>query len=86
MNGHPMLEFVPISKSALHTLPTLKHWIRKWSNQPQLEALCEMEWLTKGQGLSSNLESNVDDVKLVVDLEPTTVLWAPSPCIADMTL
>ena len=86
MSGSSMLEFVPISLTAINRSRSLLPWIREWTGSNKLTPLKEVEWLTKGQCLSHDIIRNSDGVEFPREAEDDVLLWTPPPCIADIGL
>ena len=86
MIGKSMIEFIPISQSAMERSPELLTWIRGWSSVPTLTPLTENDWMIQGQGITTKSVSNTDGVQFFQELEPLTLLWSPPPSISDVAL
>ena len=86
MAGKSMLEFVPISKSALERSPLLINWIVSWIPHLKTKFLKSEEWFWKGQCLADDYFVNCDGVKLPQRSEYNAFAWLPPPCIADVCL
>jgi hypothetical protein len=86
MTGKDMLSFVPISLTAFERSKHLLDWVSGWLNQTNLKVLRADEWISRGQGLGKKSWMNVDGMKFSVKGEENVFVWAPPPCIADVSV
>ena len=86
MNGTSMLKFVPLALNAIQRSPSLLQWVRHWTSDVHLTPLTEIDWLTKGQGVSIDNRLNSDGMQFLNEDDSSTLLWCPPPCLANVCI
>jgi hypothetical protein len=86
MKGTNMLDYVPLSKTALERSKGLEQWIRSWATGEEgsdsLEILKPEQWFTRGHDMKGGLHS-VHGI-FHPNYESGTYLWQPPPSIAEV--
>jgi hypothetical protein len=85
MSGTPMLEYIPLHRSALERQPDLLSWIRQWTLCDNLNPLQPEDWFEHGHGISGGTY----DARGLWHPTPTSdtwILWSPPPAAADVAI
>lgn len=80
MAGVPMLNFVPLSQSAIFRSPDIESWLSSWCNlAPQ--TLTPEDWFFKGHGLTGG-SFNEEKIWIPTCTTSGLFVWSPPPAAA----
>ena len=80
MQGHSILDYIPLNESAFTRHPPLLEWISSWAKghfHTKVESLEPEDWIWRGQDIEG-LRSNVDGFT-IPSYQSGSFLWEPAP-------
>jgi hypothetical protein len=87
MRGEPMLQLVPLNRSAVEEQPLLMEWINSWVKghyHSDVELLQPNDWVWRGHDING-LRKNLDGY-VMPSYETGTFVWSPPPAAAKFAL
>ena len=85
MRGESILNFIPLSESALERSEGLEPWLRSWTGASDLEFLDPVGWFERGHDLVEGGSRNVES-HWIPSFESGTFIWSPPPAAADVAV